>query len=122
MRNDVNQLPVMSRGRLLEILSPDKCGEDSADVAQFIREVARQPALWERAVQTPACFENPAATDSLMDILEEARGTAGFEKAALIAIGVNGRYKRPLIAAYLSELKGFTPSDKLQGAIKALYK
>lgn len=106
-------------GRLLEILSPDKCGEDSEEVAMFIREVARHQPLWERAVQTLACFENSAATDGLIDILEEAKTTTGFEKAALIAIGANGRYKRPLVAAYLSELKDVTFSDKLQKAIKA---
>jgi serine/threonine protein kinase len=107
-------------GKLLEKLDPNKCGADSEDVAHFIREVANYPALFDKAVTTLACLENPHATDALIDILEKVRGTDEFEKTALKAVGVRGRYKRPAVAKYLSELLTPVASEELQRAIGAL--
>lgn len=120
------RLPKASRdtakqiGKMLKHLDPHRCGADSEEVARFIREVADYPALLEQAVSTLACLENPHATDAFIDILESIRGTEEFERTALKALGVGGRYKRPAVAKYLSELPTTLLSKELQQVMKAL--
>jgi serine/threonine protein kinase len=107
-------------GKLLEKLDPMRCGADTEEVAGFIREVANNSALFDRAVITLTCFENPHATDALIDILESIRGTDEFEKTALKAIGIGGRHKRPAVAKYLSESTTPLHSEELKRAVNAL--
>jgi serine/threonine protein kinase len=106
-------------GKLLEKL--ERCGIDSKEVIDFLREVADYPALLDKAAITLACFPSPQATDAFIALLERLKGTDEFEKTALKAIGVTGRHKRPAVAKYLSELPSDTIiSDELRRAIENL--
>jgi len=107
-------------GKLLEKLGPQRCGADSAEVARFLREVAWNEALFDKATITLACLESPHATDMLIEILDGLRGTDAFERTALKALGVGGRHKRPSVAAYLSKLPDQPLSEELRRAINAL--
>lgn len=107
-------------GKLLEKLDPNRCGADSAEVAQFLREVARNEALLDKATTTLACLESPHATDVFVELLDDVRRTDAFERTALKALGVGGRHKRPAVAAYLSELPDQPISEYLRTAINAL--
>jgi serine/threonine protein kinase len=120
------RLPKASRdsakqiGKLLEKLDPQRCGADSEEEAQFLREIANYPVLFDKAVTTLACLENPHATDALIDILESMRGTDAFERTAMKALGIGGRHKRPAIAKYLSELPAPLISEEMRRAMEAL--
>src|ERR1043165_2146008 len=107
-------------GKLLEKLDPQRCGADSEEVARFIREVANYPALFERAMIKLSCLENPHATDAFIEILESVSGTDAFERTALKALGIGGRYKRPAVAKYLSESPTPVTSEELRRAMNAL--
>jgi serine/threonine protein kinase len=103
-------------GKLLEKLDPWKCGADNQEVAVFLGEVAKDAFLFDRAVATLVCLENPHATDCLIQILDRTKGTQQFESTALKALGVGGRHKRPTVAKYLSE-GSFNLSVDLQRAV-----
>ena len=106
-------------GKLLEKL--ERCGIDSQEVIDFLSEVSNYPALLDKAAITLACFASAQATDAFIAILERIKGTDEFEKTALKAIGVTGRYKRPAVAKYLSELRSETiVSEDLRRAIESL--
>lgn len=106
-------------GKLLEKL--ERCGIDSNEVIDFLREVADYPALLDKAAITLACFPSPKATDAFIALLERLKGTDEFEKTALKAIGVTGRYKRPAVVQYLSELPSDAiTSEELRQAIENL--
>jgi serine/threonine protein kinase len=108
--------------KLLGKLDPTRCGADSEEVAQFLRNMARQTLFFEHSVKILALLETPHATDAFIDILEELRETGDFERIASIAIGIGGRFKRPAIAKYLTESSVEISSEKLRIAIKELLK
>jgi len=89
-------------GKLLEKL--ERCANDNEEVINFLRDLANQPPLLDKATITLSCFGSVEATDALISILEQLRGTEDFERIALKAIGAAGRHKRPAVARYLSEL------------------
>jgi hypothetical protein len=106
-------------GKLLKKLDPWKCGADNEEVSLFLAEVAKDEFLFDRAVTTLACLENPSATDYLIQILERIKGSPQFEPTALKALGIGGRHKRLAVAKYLSE-GSFTLSAQLQRATERL--
>lgn len=108
-------------GKLLEKLDPGRCGEDSATVAAFIGKVAHYPALRNKASKTLSCFADPAATDEFIRLLEALRGDAKeFERVAVVAIGLDGRHTRRLVAEYLAALPNYSPGPRLKQKIDDL--
>ena len=105
-------------GKLLEKLDPKICGEDTEEVVKFISEVADYPVLLDKAVRTLTCFGSASATDQLIVMLQKYENTADFEKIALKAIGVGGRYKRVEIAQYLAKYLPNLKNKELIHAIK----
>lgn len=106
-------------GRLVEILA--KCGEDNIEVAQFAKELFEYPLYKNKAIDLLRNLEHSEATDVLISLLEKTRGTDDFEKIALIAVGLEGRCKRPNVALYLIELPDYPSclkSEKLKSCIK----
>lgn len=106
-------------GKLLEKL--ERCANDTSEVVRFLQSLTNQPLLLDKATITLACFGSVDATDAFLSILEDLRGKEPFERTALKAIGVNGRYKRPAVVQYLSELQqSETLSPVLQAEVKKL--
>jgi serine/threonine protein kinase len=106
-------------GKLLEKL--ERCANDNEEVIDFLQDLANQPPLLDKATITLSCFESVEATDALVSILEQQRGAEAFERIALKAIGVGGRYKRPAVARYLSELPAEEiASQQLRDAMQQL--
>lgn len=107
-------------GKLLEKLDPGRCGEDSAAVAGFIGKVASYPSLRHKASKTLGCFADPAATDEFIRLLEELNGTGEFERVAAVAIGLDGRHARRVVAEYLAALPNYAPSPRIKEKMDSL--
>lgn len=106
--------------KLIGKLDPARCGADSAEAASFLREMADAPLFFEHAVKILALLENPHAADAFLEILERLRGSDDFDKVALVAIGIGGKYKRPEVARYLSESSAPIQSEALRQAMDVL--
>ncbi|QQS40034.1 MAG: protein kinase [Acidobacteriota bacterium] len=94
-------------GKLLEKLSPDKCGEDSESVAKFVAEVATYPVLLHNSVMLLACMRSAYASDALVKILDELKDNdlAEFKWALPWAVGISGKRRRESVVNYLKELE-----------------
>ncbi|HMO81174.1 MAG TPA: protein kinase [Pirellulaceae bacterium] len=91
--------------KLLDKLSPVKCGDDSEAVAKLAREVARDPLLCKKAVQLLAVMRSPHATDALIEIVDEAKNQniKTFEMILPWAVGIKGVELRKPVMEYLEE-------------------
>ena len=116
--------PIRQIQKILGKLDPHKCGYDSPEVTNFIRDLARKPELFDKAIQILGLFQNAAVSDAFINILEEIDMTK-IEKVALVATGADSRHKRPAVAKYLTELPDypkFITSEKLLAFINELSK
>jgi hypothetical protein len=94
-------------GKLLEKLSPEKCGDDSEEVAKFVRKVAQVPVLVENAVILLGCMNTPFANDAFIEILQELKEN-DIEKFAWVApwaVGLKGKRRRQSVVDYLKEIE-----------------
>ena len=101
--SSVTSSNVKNVGKLLEKLDPKICGEDTEEVVRFVSSLADYPVLLDKAVLTLTCFGSVYATDELIALLGKYKKSPEFEKIALRAIGVKGRYKRVEVAQYLNK-------------------
>jgi hypothetical protein len=114
--------PIREIQKILGKLDPHKCGHDSPEVINFIRDLARKPELFDKAIQILGLFQNAAVSDAFIAIMEELDITR-IEKVALVATGAESRHKRPAVAKYLTELPDFPKfisSKKLIAVINEL--
>lgn len=114
--------PIKQIQKILGKLDPHKCGHDSPEVINFIRDLARKPELFDKAIQILGLFQNAAVSDAFIAIMEEIDITR-IEKVALVATGAESRHKRPAVAKYLTELPDFPKfisSKKLIAVINEL--
>ncbi|MEJ7623789.1 MAG: protein kinase [Pyrinomonadaceae bacterium] len=112
-------------GKLIDKLSPTKCGDDSEEVVKLARGVSNDPVLYTNAVQLLAVMNSPHATDALIDILE---GSREFRHNVFCftlpwAIGLKGNRIRTAVIDYLTELGPLLDSDlksKVDGTLAEL--
>lgn len=109
-------------GKMLEKLAPAKCGDDSEDVAKFVRDVARVPDLFKKAVPLLGCLETPFADDAFIEILEDLKDSnlVEFEWALPWAVGLNGKRPRNTVINYVNELLPLSSPD-LSTPIKKIF-
>jgi hypothetical protein len=108
-------------GKVLEKLSPDKCGDDSEKVARFVERVAKYPALFEKAVMLLGCLRSPYSDDAFIRILKENRSqTDQFISVLPWALGLKGRKLRPRVLEYLEEIFDRLPKD-LQPTVSGFF-
>lgn len=119
------RLPNTSRGarkqigKLLDKLSPAKCGDDSKEVANLAREIAEDPVLYKNAVQLLAGMDSPYATDALIDLLEKSRNdSVRFAWILPWAVGINGKKLRSAALEYVIELHSVYNSGAISTVLK----
>ena len=92
-------------GKILEKLDPWVAGMHSSDTVTLLRNLCTIPPASRQGARDLS-IDHPDATDLFLELLNSSNGQPGFEKIALMALGIEGRYKRRAVAEYLHHLQG----------------